>query len=80
MRNAYTFLIRKKDISILLRRAGFCVGNFVEIHKEKRFGITLLLEDEEPEIYCEEDVIPVGLYNGELEIDMREIFAEMREV
>ena len=48
--------------------------------KEKRFGVTLLLEDEEPEIYCEEDVIPVGIYDGNLKIDMKEIFAEMRDV
>lgn len=48
--------------------------------KEKLFGVTLLEREEEPEIFTGEDVIPVGIYNGDLKIDMREIFVKLKDV
>lgn len=67
-RLVYVFRFKQNDEAIQVRA------------KEKRFGVTLLEEDEEPVIYTGKDVIPVGIYNGELKIDMGEIFAKLKDI
>lgn len=47
--------------------------------KEKELGVTFFKEDEIPIIYHEEDEIPVGIYDGDLKINMKEVFARLIE-
>lgn len=44
---------------------------------EKNLGVTILSEEENPTVYDEEEDIPVGIYQGDLRIRMKEIFANL---
>lgn len=45
--------------------------------REKNFGAALLRTEEEPVIYTAEDEVPIGIFGGDLKIDMGEVFSKL---